>query len=157
VLGLLGLLSLLLLTGLDLALFSTSDLLSLGSQFLSGLSVVDLLFNDLESSESVSGFVLQQVVSVVVDQNETSRSTTTEVSVESEGDDILGLPLPVLRMLCYNMLICYLSLIETDGGPFPCSERKIYAQFLRLTKRSSFEGATPFAESLPSLLPSGPR
>ena len=81
---------------MDLGLFGTSNLISLGLKFLSGLSVVDLLFNDFKSSKSVFGFVLQKIVVVVVDQAETSSSATTEMGVEAEEDDVLSISLEFL-------------------------------------------------------------
>jgi len=101
---------LLLLAGLDLGLFLTSDLLSLGLKFLSGLSVVDLGFEDFHSSKSVFRFVLEEIIVVVIDQNETSSSATTEMSVEAESDDVLDISLELLGDEFSNSLVGDISL-----------------------------------------------
>jgi len=48
------------------------------------------------SSKSVFGFVLQEIVMVVIDQAESSSSATTEMGVEAEDDDVLSVSLELL-------------------------------------------------------------
>ena len=48
------------------------------------------------SSKSVFGFVLQEIIVVVIDQAESSSSATTEMGVEAEDDDVLGVGLELL-------------------------------------------------------------
>ena len=48
------------------------------------------------SSKSVFGFVLQEIVVVVVDQAESGSSATTEVGVEAEENDVLNISLELL-------------------------------------------------------------
>lgn len=66
------------------------------------------------SSKSVFGFVLEEIVVVVVDQNETSSSATTEMGVEAESDDVLLVSLELLGDKFGDSFLGDISLARMD-------------------------------------------
>ena len=76
-----------------LPLLSTTRLLYLPLQLLLSLTLRVLLGQHRQSSETVVGLILDQVLLVIVAQTETSGSVTSEGSSESEEDKVLDVPL----------------------------------------------------------------
>ena len=78
--------------GKDFNLFSTSGFLNLSLELFLSLSLWISLGKNAQLSQSEVGFVLDEVLLVIVCQTESSWSVTTKSGSESVKDDVFGVP-----------------------------------------------------------------
>ena len=118
--------------GQDFLSLSSSSFLDLSLQLLLWLSLGVPLGEDSESSQSVVGFVLDQVFMAVINEDESSRSVTTESSSESEENDILDVPFELGRqeLLKFSSGDVGLSLVEDFQNDFFSGQQLVHAKLL---------------------------
>jgi len=96
--------------GKDFVLLTSSTLLDLSLDLLESFTLGIPLSHNAESSETVDGLILHQVLLVIVGQAESRRSVSSEGSFESEQNDVLGLPVVLVSDQLSQVLLRYVGL-----------------------------------------------